>query len=213
MKQLADDVFQLALTPRDGINAYVLGDVLVDAGLKQSVKRVLGGLQGRTLTAHALTHAHIDHAGGSKGVVGALGIPFWVGAEDVEACRTGNPEAGQEWIRRFGRFPALAVDRALREGDEVGGFTVLDTPGHSAGHVSYWRESDRVLVCGDVFNNMNLVTTKVGLHEPPALFTVDPARNRESMRRLAALSPALMLPGHGPPLRDPARLQAFVDAL
>ena len=40
------------------------------------------------------------------------------------------------------------MDRILREGDEVAGFEVLDTPGHSAGHVSYWRESDRVLVLG-----------------------------------------------------------------
>jgi len=213
MEQLAPGVFGLALTPRHGINAYLLGDVLVDAGVKQSVKRVLRALQGRTVSAHALTHAHVDHAGGSKGVVHALGVPFWAGAADVEACRSGNPEAGKEWLRRFARFPALNVDRELHEGDEVGGFTVLDTPGHSRGHVSYWRESDRVLVCGDVFNNMNLVTTGVGLHEPPALFTPDPARNRESMRRLAALAPELMLVGHGPPLRDPARLQAFVAAL
>ena len=213
MHQLADGVFQITLTPRDGINAYVLGDVLVDAGIKQSVKRILGAVGGRAISAHALTHAHIDHAGGSPGVVAALGVPLWVGAADVEACTTGRPRSGKEWFDRFGRFPGIAPDRALAEGDEVGGFTVLDTPGHSPGHVSYWRESDRVLVCGDVFNNMHLVTTKAGLHEPPALFTPDPARNRESMRRLAALEPSLVLFGHGPPLRDPARLRAFTDAL
>jgi glyoxylase-like metal-dependent hydrolase (beta-lactamase superfamily II) len=95
----------------------------------------------------------------------------------------------------------------------VAGFTVLDTPGHSAGHVSYWRESDRTLICGDVFTNMNFITGIPGLHEPPEMFTPDPARNRESMRRLAALEPKLVCFGHGPPLRDPAKLRAFASTL
>jgi len=90
---------------------------------------------------------------------------------------------------------------------------VLDVPGHSSGHVAYWRESDRTLVCGDVFFHCNIVTTAAGLHQPPRILTVDPERNRESMRRLAALEPALVLFGHGPPLRDPERLKAFVAAL
>jgi hydroxyacylglutathione hydrolase len=213
MHQVADGVFQLPLTPRDGINAYVLGDVLVDAGIKQSVKRILGAVRGRPISAHALTHAHVDHAGGSKGVIAALGVPLWAGAADVEYCETGAPPSGKDFLARFGRFPPVTPDRALREGDEVAGFTVLDTPGHSPGHVSYWRESDRVLVCGDVFNNMNLLTTAVGLHEPPKAFSPDPARNRDSMRRLAALEPSLALFGHGPPLRDPEKLKAFAATL
>jgi len=213
MRELAADVFQIPLTPRDGINAYVIGDVLIDAGVKQSSKKVLKAIAGRTITAHALTHAHIDHAGGSKDVIAALGVPFMVGALDAEACETGRGVTPKAWEERFAHFPAQPVDRKLAEGDEVGGFQVLDTPGHSPGHISLWRESDRVMVCGDVFNNMNLVTTVVGLHQPPSLFTVDPALNRTSMRRIAALEPALLLVGHGPPLRDPAKLRTFTDAL
>jgi hydroxyacylglutathione hydrolase len=89
---------------------------------------------------------------------------------------------------------------------------VLETAGHSDGHVAFWRESDRTLVLGDVFLNMHVVTTVPGLHEPPRIFTRDPQRNRDSARRLAALEPELALFGHGPPLRDPAALKAFVDA-
>ena len=89
---------------------------------------------------------------------------------------------------------------------------MLDTPGHSDGHVAFWRESDRTLVLGDVFFNMHLVTTVPGLHEPPRIFTRDPQRNRDSARRLAALEPELALFGHGPPLRDPAALKAFTEA-
>jgi hydroxyacylglutathione hydrolase len=109
--------------------------------------------------------------------------------------------------------PPRKVDRALREGDEVAGFTVLETPGHSAGHVVYWRESDRVLVLGDVLNGMHLATAIPGLHEPPRIFTPDPARNRDSARKLAGLEPALVCFGHGPPVRDTEKFVSFVRAL
>jgi hydroxyacylglutathione hydrolase len=52
-----------------------------------------------------------------------------------------------------------------------------------------------------------------GLHEPLAVLTPDPARNRASARRLAALRPALACFGHGPPLRDPDGLAKFVARL
>ena len=89
--------------------------------------------------------------------------------------------------------PPYPVARRLREGDEVAGFTVLDVPGHSPGHVAYWRESDRTLIAGDVLNNMNIMTGITGLHEPRVEFTTDPALNRESARRLGALEPALVV--------------------
>ncbi len=107
----------------------------------------------------------------------------------------------------------LAVARALAEGDEVAGFTVLETPGHSPGHVSYWREADRTLVLGDVVFGVNPLTGMPALHEPPRAFTPDPALNRESARRLAALEPALVCFGHGPPLREPEKLRRFAAGL
>ena len=113
-------------------------------------------------------------------------------------------------------FAGAPVARTLAEGDALAaGFTVLDTPGHSPGHVSYWREADRTLICGDVFFNMHLLTTIPGLHQPPHLFTPDPAENRRSERRLAALEPATAGFGHGPVLRGDAaqQLRDFVQAL
>ena len=101
----------------------------------------------------------------------------------------------------------------LAEGDTVGSFEVLQVPGHSAGHVAFWRESDRVLVAGDVFNTANPLTGIPGLRLPYDFFTPDPAENRRSAKRLGALEPELMLVGHGPPLRDPAKLSEFCAAL
>src|SRR5207302_3754051 len=120
-------------------------------------------------------------------------------------------------VARGGRMVPAAkahpVARALKEGDEVAGFQVLDTPGHSPGHVSYWRGSDRVLVCGDVMWGYNPFFLAGGITEPWPFLSPDPALNRESARRLAALEPLLVCFGHGKPLRDTARFAAAVDRL
>ena len=218
MRRVAEDVFQIALTPRDGINAYLLGDVVVDAGTAGGAKRLIKALQGHPVGAHALTHAHADHAGGSKRLIDAFDVPVWVGERDRSDVERGRPSHVDSWARpfmeRFARYEPAPVARALREGDELGhGFVVLDVPGHSAGHLAFWRAADRTLVVGDVFFNLSMLTTAPGLREPPRAFTPDPARNRDSARRLAALEPALVLFGHGPPLRDPAALRAFADGL
>jgi len=220
MKELAPGLFQLKGFPPQGINVYLMGDVLVDAATKRAGRRILGQLKGRPVTAHALTHAHPDHQGASHEVCTALGIPFWVGERDADAAedprliRERQPKTQLNGvINRFWTGPGHPVDRRLREGDTVAGFTVLDVPGHSAGHVAYWRESDRVLVLGDVLNNMNILTGRRGLYEPKRLFTPDPERNRESIRRVAALGPELACFGHGPPLRDPAALAEFAAGL
>jgi hydroxyacylglutathione hydrolase len=215
IRRVAEDVFHIPLTPRDGVNAYLLGDVVVDAGTKVNAKRLIKALHGHAVGAHALTHAHPDHAGGSRRLVEAFDVPVWVGERDRAAVEAGGPPAPETWpagaVARLGGFEAVSVARSLREGDDLGhGFTVLEAPGHSDGHVAFWREGDRTLVLGDVLFNMHPLTTRPGLRQPPRILTRDPQVNRESARRLAALEPELVLFGHGPPLRDPAVLTAFV---
>ena len=166
-----------------------------------------------------LTHVHNDHAGGTKHVKETLGVPVWVGAGDAEALRTGKaippPSVpGGSMLGTAAGSPKVEPDRELREGDELGhGFTVLETPGHSPGHLSFWREADRTLICGDVFFGMNVVTTRYGIRQPLGIFTYDQPLNRRSERRLAELEPKLLLFGHGPPLRDPGAVKAFVATL
>ncbi len=224
MQQIAPDVFHLPLMPRNGINVYLIGNVLVDTGVSASAKKILAALGGRSVEAIAFTHAHVDHAGSARRIADELGVPVWVGAADREATETGKGVKKPAFERpglaqvadAMGKFPAVPVARDLREGDEVAaGFTVLDTPGHSPGHVSYWRESDRVLICGDVFFNMHVLTTVPGLRQPPAAFTPDPAQNRESERKLARLEPSVVGFGHGPVLTGDAaaKMSAFVAAL
>lgn len=220
MTELAPGVDLLTGFPKYGINWYLIGDVLVDAGGKPDRRRILKQLRGRNVSAHALTHAHPDHQGASHAVCTELGIPFLVPERDVAAAE--DPKLISErqpshplpkLMQALFAGPGHKVDQVLREGDAVGGFTVLDTPGHSAGHVSYWRESDRVLICGDVINTMHPFLMTRGVREPFDFFTPDPAENRRSIRRIADLDPALVLVGHGPPLRDTQQLKDLAARL
>jgi glyoxylase-like metal-dependent hydrolase (beta-lactamase superfamily II) len=224
MREIAPDVFHLPVVPRNAVNTYVVGDVLVDTGLRTSARKIKAALGGRTLRAIALTHAHGDHGGSARKLARELDLPVWIGAADRGAAETGKvvtkppyDKPGLSLIAgAMGNFPSVSVARDLREGDELAaGFTVLDTPGHSPGHVSFWRESDRVLLCGDVFFNMNLLTTVPGLREPPGPFTVDPALNRESERKVARLEPSVAGFGHGPVMEGDAaaRMASFVAKL
>jgi len=220
MKELAPGLWQLSGFPPQGINVYLMGDVLVDAATRRAGRRILRQLEGRQVVAHALTHAHPDHQGASHEVCTALGIPFWVSEADADAAEDprliGERQPKTRLNSVIGRVwtgPGHPVDRRLREGDDVAGFKVLDVPGHSAGHVAYWRESDRVLVLGDVLNSMDVLTGWRGLREPKWFFTPDPERNRESIRKLAALEPSLAVFGHGPPLRDARSLADFAAKL
>jgi hydroxyacylglutathione hydrolase len=224
MRQIARDVFHLPVMPRNAVNTYVIGDVLVDTGMRTSAKKIREAIDGREITAIALTHAHGDHGGSARKLAKELGLPVWVGAADRAAAETGKVEAKSPYDKPglsviaglMGDFPSVSVARDLNEGDELAaGFKVLDTPGHSRGHVSYWRESDRVLICGDVFFNMNLLTTAPGLRQPPGPFTLDIPQNQASERKLAALEPSIVGFGHGPVLDDgaAAKLKAFAAKL
>ena len=221
MKELADGVWHLNtfLIP-NSINAYLIGDVLVDAGTRRSGKGILRDLEGHDVTAHALTHTHADHQGASHEVCTTLGIPYWVPDGDADAAEDPTLIGGRQPKHFMAQFfvkafagPGHKVDRILREGDEVAGFEVIATPGHSAGHVVFWREADGVLVIGDVLNNMDVITGIPGLRLPKNYLTPDPDQNRRSAKKLAALEPKLVVFGHGAPLRDTRKFVDFLNDL
>ena len=83
------------------------------------------------------------------------------------------------------------------------GWKWIHTPGHTPGHVSYWRETDRVLVVGDAFittaqeSAYAVAAQKPEMHGPPMYFTQDFDAAKDSVDRLAALEPEIAVPGHG----------------
>jgi glyoxylase-like metal-dependent hydrolase (beta-lactamase superfamily II) len=220
VRQLAPEVWRLRERPLPSINVYLAGDVLIDAGRTWDRRRILSQLRGREISLLALTHVHPDHQGAAKAVCEERGVPLACHADDVDAMEGRRPvqEAAarnpvNRLIAALWEGPPHEVGRVLREGDDVAGFRVVHAPGHARGEVIFFRDSDRVAICGDVIRNMSYATGRPGLREPPGIFTYDPAENRRSIRRLAELEPALILPGHGREVTDMGDFARFVEGL
>lgn len=216
MRELAPGVLQLRGF-NNAINVYLAEDVLIDAATRLARRRILGQVQDRPLSLLALTHVHSDHQGAAKAVCEARGIPLACHEDDVDAMEGRKPipqpnpqHPVNRIIRACWEGPPHEVGRVLADGDEVAGFRVVHAPGHAPGEVIYFRESDRVAICGDVVNNVDFLTGRERVGEPPDIFTFDKAQNRESIRKLLALEPTLVCPGHGKPFRDLAGLERLV---
>jgi len=220
VKEVAPGVLRLGQFPRPMVNVYLAGEILFDAGTAWDRFRIPRQLAGRPLSLLALTHVHPDHQGMAREICRDRDVPLACHADDVEAMEGRRPIAGAmdvnpllARVQASWQGPPHPVSRVLAEGDRVGEFTVHHTPGHAPGHVVFLRESDRVAICGDVIRNLSYATGRTMLAEPPDAFTYDPAENRRSIRRLAALEPSALLPGHGPAVTDMARFQAWAAGL
>lgn len=217
--QVAPGVHLLGGLPPYAINAYVVDDVLLDAGTRFAYPLLARQLRRYRLRVHALTHAHPDHCGATHALCSRWQLPLWCGATDAEAMERGTtddllpPSLANRLLNAFFGGPSHPVTRVLREGDPIGSFEVVHAPGHTPGHIALWRKADRTLILGDVLANAHPITQRVGLREPQIRFTLDPALNRRSARKLAQLQPRLVCFGHGPPLQDPAKLHAFVEQM
>lgn len=219
MKKIAENVFQIPLMPRSGINCYVIDDILIDSGIRSSGNKILKAIKNIAITKHVLTHAHADHQGSSDFLCNTLNIPLLTSELERENAESGNvtneyPNSNgfiAKFQQKYWAGKGHKVSQVLKEGDVVGSFTVIDTPGHSKGHISFFRESDRVIIVGDVLVNMNLVTTIVGLSQPPNLFTTDKKMNMDSIKKIADLKPKILCFGHGPVLYDAGELERFLS--
>ena len=215
LRQVADGVWTGRLAPGALINVIVLDDVVVDAGLRWSARRLARLLRGREVSSHVVTHAHADHVGATAWLCGTTGASLQMGAPDADRFESGGDIATVRspvgrWVARLVDPPRVRVDRRLREGDEVSSFRVVECPGHSPGNIALWRAEDRVLVLGDAPVNRSAdpaapqwVRLPRALHHDAALVTA-------SRRRLARLEPALVVPVHGHPVRNtPAWVRAM----
>ena len=124
-----------------------------------------------------LTHKHPDHAGSVSEVLDqAPDATGYVGQAD------------------FGQVDSSRPLTALRDGDEVFGLQIVGTPGHTAGHVAVFDPGTAVLVAGDALTNED------GLAGSNPQFTEDEQAAAESVRKMADLSPKVILVGHGQPV-------------
>lgn len=191
---------------------------LIDAGFPddgsvESHLEYLKTIGGPRVNLIIITHHHFDHAGGANRLHEATGGRIAMHPEEERLLREalarpprdGGPQ--EQYVRR--EAAKVAVDQALADGDEVhvGRLTlrIVETPGHSAGHVSVFLKEGRVLFSGD--NVLGLGTTAI---PPPP--EGDMARYVESLKRMKALGANLICPGHGPLVHQPERkIQELID--
>jgi glyoxylase-like metal-dependent hydrolase (beta-lactamase superfamily II) len=212
-------------------NAGDRGWVLIDAGLPGpgSAERILEAAAERygedaRPAAIVLTHGHPDHVGTLRTLADRWDAPVYAHEQELPYL-TGrrsypppDPTAGGGAVSLlsplFPRGPFNFEDRVRALPDDgsvpgMQGWRWIHTPGHSAGHVSLFREEDRTLIAGDAFvttkaeSAMAAITWQPMVHRPPAYFTPDWSSARVSVQRLAALEPELAATGHGPPMRGP----------
>jgi glyoxylase-like metal-dependent hydrolase (beta-lactamase superfamily II) len=205
MQKIAEDVYQISLMPRNSINCCIVEGVLVDAGIRNSYQIISNHLKQIPVHLHVLTHAHADHQGCSSMICNEFNLPLYCHQKEVYRAETGfvtrDYPSSKNIIARFQQKYLAGtghkVGKTIKENDFVGNFRVIETPGHSDGHISLFREKDGVLVVGDVATNMNLLTTIKGLHLPPSIFTTNKVENVSSLQKLAKLNPRIICFGHG----------------
>ncbi|HEU5278791.1 MAG TPA: MBL fold metallo-hydrolase [Gaiellaceae bacterium] len=217
---LEDGIRRLTLSLPTGprhVHCYLADGTLFDTGLGVGAVRWPAG----EIERIAITHFHPDHVGGTEAAAKATGAPVYQGGLDYAQCERvwGSddwPERMATWFVRHGVPAALAEDlieqghafapfiryaldpELLYEGSELDGWQVVELPGHADGHLGFLR--DGALVAGD--HLLQTISPAVGLYPESR---PDPLGDYlASLARTVELSPRVVYPGHGEPIRDAA---------
>lgn len=178
-----------------GTNSYLIGTrelVILDPGpaLPAHTEAILAAVGSATVVAIVVTHTHLDHSPGARELQRRCAAPLW-----------GSP--ARHPVHQDATF---SPTRGVGDGDtldcDAGPLVAVATPGHASNHVCWYQPAARLLYTGDHI----LGTTSPVILPPDG----DMTEYLDSLARLAALSLALLLPGHGPPLTEP---QAVIESL
>ena len=213
-------------------NAYLVGSkkswVVVDSGMPgffgkiRAAAEEVYGMENKP-KAIILTHAHVDHYGSALELAAYWDVPVYAHPLDLPYL-TGqdmqpplDPTVGG-FFAQIARFlPGSGTDlghyvKPLPDDNSVPGLPAwqwIHTPGHTAGHVSLFRDEDKTLLAGDAFVTVNMdtfstmATQHQEIYRPPTPGTYDWVATRKSMKHLASLRPVVAGTGHGIPMTGP----------
>lgn len=224
------------------VNVYLVANpdkswVLVDAGLKSAFKKirdVAAQLFGEGIgpSAVILTHGHFDHVGSLEAVIREWQVPVYAHLLETPYL-TGKSEyppadpsvGGGLMSLMAGLYPNDPIDlidavKSLPLNGEIPfmpEWKYIHTPGHAPGHISLWRERDRLLIAGDAFvttkqeSAFSVLTQRKVVSGPPKYFTCDWYQADKSVNALADLSPEIVATGHGKPMYGREMRQQLMD--
>jgi glyoxylase-like metal-dependent hydrolase (beta-lactamase superfamily II) len=201
-------------------NPYLIIDsdglTLIDSGIPGSEKKILKYMAGlgygaTDLKRILITHADFDHIGGLASLVKTSGARVFSSRIEADAIAVGRssrqlkPENPLRKViyaiaNRYVKTRPVQVDDFLVGGqmlDILGGLQVVDTPGHTPGHLSFYAPTTGILFAGD-----SVVSDDNRLYRSVKDNTWDHAKAIESVRKQAALGASIVCPGHGPVIRD-----------
>ena len=225
--KITDGIYQV-----DGVNGnvYIVEDgnnlILVDTGLPRNHKKIINSIEGlgrkpTDVSIIVLTHFHIDHVGNAKKLKELTNAKVAVAVSDADyvAGKKATPKpkhlrlAWRIMFKLFGSVVKAApvkVDWLLKDGDKVGRFVVVRTPGHSEGSISLLDAERKVMFVGDA---ARFVDGK--MLGPPEQFTLDMDEAKDSIRKISTFDFDIMLSGHGQPLMSNAsqRVKEFYASL
>jgi glyoxylase-like metal-dependent hydrolase (beta-lactamase superfamily II) len=208
------------LIPDITANPYLLiepdGLTLIDAGLPGSHKKILRYMAGlgfapKGLKRIIITHADFDHVGGLAALKAATGARIFASAIEAQAMAEGHASRPLkprsritkmlfELMTRLFKPAPIKADELLSDGQTfaiMGGLRVVETPGHTPGHISLFLPAAGILFCGD-----SIVSEKDGLRGSTGANNWDQAKSDESVRKQAALGANIVCSGHGPVMMD-----------
>ncbi|WP_276369348.1 MBL fold metallo-hydrolase [Chryseolinea sp. H1M3-3] len=215
------------------VNLYFIQDhisgewVMVDAGLKWSasnIKKIVNDIfgEGSKPSAIILTHGHFDHIGALDTLLKEWDVPVYAHPMELpyltgqSAYPPPDPTVGGGMMSTLSfLYPTGPVDlreyiRPLPNDNTLPGlpeWKYIHTPGHSPGHISLFRERDKVLIAGDAFvttkaeSAISALTYMKHFSGPPKYFTCNWASAKLSVLKLAALDPEIVTTGHGNPMK------------
>ena len=173
-------------------NAYLVGNVLIDAGILPSAVDPYR----EEITTIVLTHCHFDHTAHVKEIAHMCNAGVAIHHLDAP----GLVEDHLSLSLHFGaRSPGIAAQQFLSEGDRIGPLKVIHTPGHTPGSICLFSEEEQFLISGDtVFADGGF-----GRFDFPG---GDKIALAHSIAKLEALPVEGLYPGHGNPVRTEGRL-------